>query len=386
MSERILIGDQWYVAAKAARAEESPQVIKDGDTFALFDRFGDVHATSSEHGIYHEDTRFVSQLELTVNDVQPMFLGATVKEGNNLLIVEMMNPDLMEDDGRMLLPKGELHLFRAKLLWDGACYEHIRLSHHGRAPARIELALRFDSDFADLFEVRGAVRAQRGNLLPPQRHPDELDLGYEGLDGRRRHSRVQMDPAPRGWNGNEARYVVELAPHGEFHLYCTVRCEIDGEPPRERLDYDGAYQRNAQARARQHGERCRTTTSNPLMDLWLDRSISDLAMLTTQLPAGPYPYAGVPWYSTTFGRDGIITALEYLWVNPALARGVLTFLAANQAKDVDPQNDAEPGKILHEARKCEMARTGEVPFGRYYGTVDATPLFVSLAGAYHRRT
>jgi glycogen debranching enzyme len=109
-------------------------------------------------------------------------------------------------------------------------------------------------------------------------------------------------------------------------------------------------------------------------------------MLTTELPTGPYPYAGVPWYCTTFGRDGLITARQTLWTQPALARGVLAFLAATQATVEDPQRDAEPGKILHEARQSEMARTGEVPFERYYGTVDATPLFVALAGAYYQRT
>jgi glycogen debranching enzyme len=122
------------------------------------------------------------------------------------------------------------------------------------------------------------------------------------------------------------------------------------------------------------------------VNLWLDRSIADLSMLTSILPTGPFPYAGVPWYSTTFGRDGIITALECLWVDPSLACGVLKFLAATQATTVDPQNDAEPGKILHEARHSEMALTHEIPFGRYYGSVDSTPLFVILAAAYWRRT
>jgi glycogen debranching enzyme len=142
MNERILINEQWYISAKAARAEETPQVIKCGDTFALFDRSGDIHSLGGgEQGVYHEDTRFLSRLELTLNGVRPMFLGSAVKEGNNLLIVEMMNPDLMQDE-RLLLPKGELHLFRAKLLWSNACHEHIRLSHYGREPVQLELALR----------------------------------------------------------------------------------------------------------------------------------------------------------------------------------------------------------------------------------------------------
>jgi glycogen debranching enzyme len=127
-------------------------------------------------------------------------------------------------------------------------------------------------------------------------------------------------------------------------------------------------------------------TSDPRFNDWIDRAAADLAMMTTRTRVGPYPYGGVPWFSTPFGRDGILTALECLWLDPALARGVLAFLADTQAREGNPARDAEPGKILHEARGGEMAALGEVPFGRYYGSVDATPLFVWLAGAYYRRT
>jgi glycogen debranching enzyme len=131
---------------------------------------------------------------------------------------------------------------------------------------------------------------------------------------------------------------------------------------------------------------CGVRTSNAFFNEWLTRSLADIHMMVTETKQGPGPYAGVPWFSTPFGRDAIITSLQTLWVTPAIARGVLAFLAATQADETDESRDAQPGKILHEARGGEMAALGEVPFRRYYGTVDATPLFVMLAGAYYERT
>ena len=386
MPKKIQIGDKWYVAATFAHPEEQPQVLKSDDSFAMFDRFGDIAVLApGQEGVYHDDTRYLSHQELTINGARPLYLGSAVEEANSLLVIDLMNPDLTVN-GQVVLGKGTLHIYRAKLLWKGACYEHIRLKHHGRESATVRLEMTFDGDFVDLFEVRGTARKERGEREPPDVLASEVVLPYQGRDGRRRRTRVQFEPKPRSIDAGRASFDLRLDPGEEHHLYCTVVCECEGEPPVQVVPFHSALHEANSTRQALQATRCGVQTSNPLVNLWLDRSVSDLAMLTSQLPTGPYPYAGVPWYSTTFGRDGIITALQYLWVDPSLARGVLGFLAATQATELDPERDAEPGKILHEARKSEMANTREIPFGRYYGTVDGTPLFLVLAAAYFRRT
>lgn len=387
MPQKIQIGDKWYVAATSASAEEQPRVLKNDVAFAMFDRFGDIQVLSpGKEGLYHNDTRYLSHQELTIDGVRPLHLGSSVEESNSLLVIDLMNPDLPACGERAALAKGTLHIFRAKLLWQGACHEHIRVTHHGSERTSVRLEFNFDGDFVDLFEVRGMKREQRGDRLQPEVTADEVVMPYIGRDRHLRRTRVHFKPAPNAIDAGRASFDLQLDPGTEHHLYCTVTCECDDVAPRPRITYEAALNDNNAARRTWLGGHCTVVTSNPLVNLWLDRSVSDLSMLTTMLPTGPYPFAGVPWYSTTFGRDGIITALEFLWVDPSLARGVLAFLAATQATQLDPQNDAEPGKILHEARHSEMALTREIPFGRYYGSVDSTPLFLVLAAAYHHRT
>jgi glycogen debranching enzyme len=386
LTERIRIGDKWYVAATHAHPEEQPQVLKDGLGFAMFDRFGDIAVPlPGQEGIYHNDTRHLSHLELMIDGQRPLYLGSSVQQAGSLLAIDLMNPDLPRE-GQVRLAKGTVHIFRAKLLRQGVCHEHIRLTHHGDQPARLQIALAFDADFIDLFEVRGMKRTLRGQRQPPEVGACEVVLPYRGLDALQRRTRLLFDPQPDSLTASRACFGVRLSPGQEQHIYCTVSCECEGMAEPVRQPYHLALRDQVLDRQQARAGTCRIETSNPQVNLWLERSVSDLAMLTTQLPTGPYPFAGVPWYATTFGRDGILTALLALWTDPSMARGVLNFLAATQADAPDPGRDAEPGKILHEARQGEMAHTGEIPFGRYYGTVDATPLFVVLAAAYHRRT
>src|SRR5690606_22859381 len=183
-----------------------------------------------------------------------------------------------------------------------------------------------------------------------------------------------------------ALFTIAIAPRESRSLFLEIHCGPERPTQPARRTFFVALRDARRALRRSSARAASIVTSNEIFNEALRRSVSDLYMLATDTPDGPYPYAGIPWFSTAFGRDALITALQTLWLDPALARGVLLHLAANQATTTDPQADAEPGKILHEVRLGEMAELGEIPFRRYYGSVDSTPLFVLLAGAYLDRT
>jgi glycogen debranching enzyme len=212
-----------------------------------------------------------------------------------------------------------------------------------------------------------------------------VTLEYEGLDHIRRCTRVDCSVPSCSTREGGISIPVHLDPQGEISFTLTMECRRE-DTDAHAGTYDEALQRMTQQRSSGPLAEVDIRTSNEQFNYWLRRSHADLMMMTARTPFGPYPYAGVPWFSTVFGRDGIITALELLWIAPGIARGVLSYLAATQATSIDLERDAEPGKILHEMRKGEMAELREVPFGRYYGTVDATPLFILLAAAYYERT
>jgi glycogen debranching enzyme len=375
----------YYIVAGSRAADQLARVLKQGDTFGVFDHYGDINpAGLGEEGIYHEGTRFLSCLLLVLGGERPLYLSSTVKEDNELLTVDLTNPDLSRE-GRVEVPRGALHLARSKLLWSAACCERIHLRNYGLAPVQAHLALYFDADFADIFEVRGTHRARRGRRLRSVIEDGSATLVYQGLDGVVRRSRLSFSPPPGALDERSARFDLFLQPQAEATLEISLGCQR-GEEGGPLPGYREA--RNEASRSLEDARRhaCTIRTSNEQFNALLRRTAADLQMLTTDTTEGPYPYAGVPWYSTEFGRDGILTAMECLWMNPGLARGVLGYLAATQATEVNVEQDAEPGKILHESRGGEMAALGEVPFGRYYGSVDATPLFVLLAGAYYGRT
>jgi glycogen debranching enzyme len=384
MDEVIKVHDQFYIQATASPSDERTRVLKQGETFAVFDRFGDVRPYGlGELGLYHEGTRYLSLLELRMASQRPLLLSSTVRQTNDVLVVDLTNPDVTLGDA-VLLPKGQVHVFRSKFLWQAVCYERLLVSNYGAQGVELSLVLNIEADFADIFEVRGVSRARRGRRLETLVEKGSVVMGYVGLDDVTRRTRVSCDPLPQATAPSSVRYDLRLAPQETRSIGIAIACERQAAPAAAAvLAHDQALEA-AEAEARRR--RCAIDTSNPPFNEWIHRSFADVSMMLTETPAGSYPYAGVPWFSAPFGRDGIITALELLWLDPQVARGVLGYLAAHQAEARDPLRDAEPGKILHETRLGEMAALHEIPFGCYYGSIDATPLFVVLAGAYYERT
>jgi glycogen debranching enzyme len=354
--------------------------------FAVFDRLGDVELVGrGEDGVFFEGTRFLSHLALYIGHQRPLLLSSTVREDNSLFTADLTNVDITRGE-LVVIPRGTVHVTRSKTLWRGACHEQLVISSYGLSTITIPITLHFDSDFVDLFEVRGSHRSRRGEQWEPEVKDNSVTLSYRGLDNVVRRSCIRFNPKPDHISAHTCEFNLLLHPKQEIVLEVTVSCLYDSSPHSTEA-FDSALESVAtEMGVPENSEGPLVHSSNQQFNSWLRRSAADIRMMTVGNPEPDYPYAGVPWFSTVFGRDGIITALECLWMNPRIAKGVLKHLAATQAQEVIPRSEAEPGKILHEARSGEMAALGEIPFGLYYGSVDATPLFIVLAGAYYQRT
>jgi glycogen debranching enzyme len=370
-------------AITATQPAGPPHALKHGDTFVVLDDRGDIGTSFvGSSGLFYDDTRHLSRLELLLNDKPPLLLGSNLRDDNTAFFVDLTNPDLI-DGQRLVMEKDRVHILRTIFIWRDTAYQRLGMRNYGDQPIDLRLTILFENDFADLFEVRGSHRERHGTATAKVHGGNRVLLAYDGLDGKVRQTALDFDPLPDQLKTDAAVYNVHLKPGETRPLFLAISCNQNDSRPVPFLRGLIAARREVREATRQ---RTSVETSNDRFNEILCRSAADLGMLMTETPQGRYPYAGIPWYSTTFGRDGLITALQMLWWSPEVARGVLRRLAAYQATKYDPLADAEPGKILHEMRGGEMAALREVPFGLYYGSVDSTPLFVLLAGLYTERT
>lgn len=377
--------EQFQIDVPASQGRDT-LTLKHSNTFAVFDDYGDiVGLAGGAEGIFHCDTRYLSNLRLSISGHRPILLSSSIRDDNGALICDLTNPDL-HSSSYATLEHDLIHLRRLKFLWNNASFERLAIRNFAEQRSRATIQIDFSADFADIFEVRGNQREQRGTFQQPEIDSDSVVISYIGLDDRRRQTQLRFHPIPTLLESDRAVFEIDLAARESSSIFIEVQCDsVASDVAPWKLFFSSLRDAKRDLRAAA-ARAAMAETSNDIFNEVIRRSAADLHMLTTCLSDGPYPYAGIPWFSTVFGRDALITALQTLWVDPSIARGVLLHLAANQAEKSSVANDSEPGKILHEARQGEMAELGEVPFRRYYGSVDSTPLFIMLAGAYLERT
>ena len=378
------VAQQYYIATKSSPADDRARVLKYGRLFSVFDHLGDIQTSGlGEQGLFFEGTRHLSEFLLRLWDAHPLPLSSTIETNNFLFRAHLTNLDVSHLD-RVVIPRGTFHLQRSKFLWRDVCNEEFAFVNYGPSSLQVPCTIAFGADFADIFEVRGMHRQKRGQRLEDRVGRDMAILSYGGLDNKIRQTRIQCDPAPTRISASELHFDLELQPGARSVFHLAISCDYAAAP--NSIGYCSAIS-SARTEYKDVSETFpQIHSSNSRFTDWIRRSAADVQMMMIGNPEVNFPYAGVPWFSTVFGRDAMVTALQMVWLCPWIAKGVLRYLAEMQARDFDPAIEAEPGKILHEMRHGEMAAVGEIPFGRYYGSVDSTPLFVLLAGAYYERT
>jgi glycogen debranching enzyme len=357
---------------------EDRVILKQNDIFVVSDVSGDIPAGNEEGlGLYRSDTRFLSTYELRINGRKPILLNHSVDRAY-VATFQLVNPTLGESGGGARIPRQSLSIRRTRFVHEGL-HERIGIQNCNRHAVEVELELRFDADFLDIFEVRGYHQLPMiGTREPVRRTETGFQFGYHGLDGMQRSTEIVFERVPKLGDGR-AKVPVHLEAQQTFVLLIDILPTIGGAEPDPDFHFDAALAALERTYEAWNTSCTRYQTDNEELDagvLW--RNQEDLRVLCDERPSGLFPTAGVPWYATPFGRDALITSFQTLALNPELARGSLRFLAKYQGTAVDPSREEEPGKILHEMRSGELANLKQIPHTPYFGTVDATPLFLVL--------
>ncbi|MGH7932466.1 MAG: amylo-alpha-1,6-glucosidase, partial [Candidatus Binataceae bacterium] len=382
--EVLKVGSDFYVLASALASRRIVRVLANGQSFAVFDVAGDILDSPLEAlGFFHRDTRYLSRFELRINRNTPYFLNSYLSDDKAQLRVNLTNPDLDGSGGAIKLSRDLIQMERSWALTDAKLVHRLSVRNYGGAPLQILLEFFFGADFADIFEVRGVRREIHGTVFRPELGKKTVRFSYKGLDGVKRLTEIAFDTTPRALSGGRAAFVLNLAPNENrgLEIGITSGGRVGPRGRRERsANFDSALAARRSEIADSQAMWAKLSASNQLFDSLLKRSQADLTALISHTPDGSFMMAGIPWFATLFGRDSIITTLSVLPFNPNIAAVTLRTLAGMQGSQIDEAREEQPGKIVHEIRAGEMAATGEVPFGRYYGSIDSTPLFLWLFG------
>ena len=367
-----------------------------GKTFLATDLAGNVTPPGHPNvGFFHDDTRYLSQLQLLVNGHPAVVLSSNTSDAYATR-VEMTAKGSIQSDG-LDLPVNTLYIRREQVLEESSLHDVLHMQNFHVESVRLTVDLCFDVDFMDIFQVRGILRGKCGRYYEPVHRPNGTIFVYEGLDNRLRSTSIRFNPPPARIHGKTASWDIELGPNAETSIGSTIvpnmmekRARLNAADflEKELLSVHGSKDLEGAVEGLEHDlnswlARCsRFRSDNDIFDNMLQTSARDFYALQIQHSAGRAIAAGIPWFATLFGRDSLIASFETLILNRTLAKGTLKVLAAHQGTCSSDEHDEDPGKILHEFRAGEMTNTGEIAFGRNYGSVDSTPLFVILLSEY----
>jgi glycogen debranching enzyme len=374
--------DDYYILTSPVAAGIRKLSLKQGEAFMVCDKFGNFRSRlQGELGFYYQGTRYLNLLGLQLNEEYPLFLYSTIASDESEIIVDLTNPDYTVNH-HLVIPRNTIFIRKRLLLQGNTLYQTLHLKNFNVHPIELKLTFSYGADFLDIFEVRGTERPKRGETYPPEYQKGVALFKYLGLDQITRTLQLKFSPLPDQASGETATFFVRLQPQqeSEIHLWGSA-LEGNGKWIKK-SNLPEVITKIRKGILKKEKEITQIYSSNASFNQLLDRSLSDIRVLETETPYGSYPYAGIPWFVAPFGRDGIITSLFLLPFQPHIARGTLQFLAKLQGKEKNPFLDEEPGKIMHEYRKGEMANLKEIPFIPYYGSVDSTPLFLILLHQY----
>lgn len=359
-------------------------VIKNNNTFLLTDLVGNI---TPDHkyglGLYKQDTRFLNTLKLSINGEEPVFLAADGKN-SNVSLSRLTNAS-NERDGELLLWQESVEIKRYHFIYNDSLYETLELTNYSPKEVAFSLRVAYQADFSDMFIVRGFQTGKIGKVVRRSCHEKGAVIHYEGSDHLERRLKLEHSPSADRFDDGWAEFDVVLPSHEKTKIHLAFAPEI-GDETVEIVTASIAHETIEKEYHDWKNASPSITSDYKLFDELIIRGMEDLHILQTDIGYGPFPVAGLPWFAVPFGRDSLIAALQILPFNPETAKGTLRTMSALQGKEKNKWRDEAPGKIMHEIRFGELANTNQIPFTPYYGSVDATPLFLVLITEYVKWT
>lgn len=362
------------------------RVIKENDLFLLTDDKGNIPENHSYGlGLYTKDTRFLSKLDLRINGEEPILLSSDADE-NYMAKILLTNPH-MEENGNLILWRESVEIERTRYIFNDVLYETVKVKNYFPKPISFELSVHMDVDFKDMFIVRGFQNGEVGRRTGQTIDGNSLTYHYQGADDINRGTKIEWNKeAVKVSEEGDITFGFNLNHANEESITFMIQPQIGEVNNKQVIDPELALQQLKKSYQDWNESIPKIKTDHQSFQRLVDRGVGDLRVLLTDLGYGKFPVAGLPWFGVPFGRDSLIAALQMLSINPEVAKGTILTMASKQGKNLDAWRDEQPGKIMHEIRFGELANTNQIPFTPYYGTIDATPLFLILISEYVKWT